>query len=124
MDLLTVDRLVKSFGAGANRKHAVRGVSLNVPKGEVLAFLGPNGAGKSTTMRMVSGYLEPDRGDALIAGASITQARRDAQMNLGYLAEGAPPLRRSHRQSLFVVSGWRTWPHILTIPMGARPCHS
>ena len=90
MDLLTVDRLVKSFGAGANRKHAVRGVSLNVPKGEVLAFLGPNGAGKSTTMRMVSGYLEPDRGDALIAGASITQARRDAQMNLGYLAEGAP----------------------------------
>ena len=90
MDLLKVDRLVKRFGAGANLKHAVRGVSFTVPRGEVLAFLGPNGAGESTTMRMVTGYLEPDSGDALIAGASITQERRDAQLSLGYLAEGAP----------------------------------
>lgn len=90
MDLLKVDRLVKSFGAGANRKHAVRGVSFTVPRGEVLAFLGPNGAGKSTTMRMIAGFLEPDRGDAEISGASITRERRDAQLNLGYLAEGAP----------------------------------
>ena len=90
MDLLIIDGLVKSFGKGANRKHAVRGVDFTVPRGEVLAFLGPNGAGKSTTMRMIAGYLEPDRGDAKIAGASITQERRDAQLSLGYLAEGAP----------------------------------
>ncbi len=90
MALLSIDRLVKSYGAGDNVKRAVRGVSFTVERGEVLAFLGPNGAGKSTTMRMISGYLEPDSGDALIAGASIVNQRRDAQKALGYLAEGSP----------------------------------
>ena len=90
MALLQVDKLVKSYGAGPHTKHAVRGVSFQVERGEVLAFLGPNGAGKSTTMRMISGFLEPDRGDAVIGGASITQQRGAAQMSLGYLAEGAP----------------------------------
>ncbi len=90
MDMLKVDRLTKSFGRGPSLKHAVRGVSFSVAQGEVLAFLGPNGAGKSTTMRMISGFLEPDSGDALIAGASIIAERTDAQISLGYLAEGAP----------------------------------
>ena len=39
---------------------AVDGISLEVKKGEVLGFLGPNGAGKSTTMKMLTGFLEPD----------------------------------------------------------------
>ena len=41
---------------------AVDGISLEVKKGEVLGFLGPNGAGKSTTMKMLTGFLEPDAG--------------------------------------------------------------
>ncbi len=86
MELLKVDRLAKSFGA----RHAVRGVSFSVARGETLALLGPNGAGKSTTMRMIAGFLEPDAGDAVINGASIQSDRTRAQLSLGYLAEGAP----------------------------------
>lgn len=86
MEVLTVDRLAKSFGS----RRAVRGVSFTVAKGETVAFLGPNGAGKSTTLRMIAGFLEPDAGDAVINGCSIIAARTRAQLALGYLAEGAP----------------------------------
>ena len=90
MALLKVVGLEKSFGTGVYVKHAVRGVSFDVSCGEVLAFLGPNGAGKSTSMRLITGYLEPDAGDAFVCGASISHHKRDAQAALGYLAEGAP----------------------------------
>jgi ABC-2 type transport system ATP-binding protein len=86
MEVLKVDQLAKSFGS----RHAVRGVSFRVAKGETVAFLGPNGAGKSTTLRMIAGFLEPDAGDASINGASILSQRTRAQLSLGYLAEGAP----------------------------------
>jgi ABC-2 type transport system ATP-binding protein len=86
MEVLTVDGLAKSFGS----RQAVRGVSFAVAKGETVAFLGPNGAGKSTTLRMIAGFLEPDAGDAIINGSSILAARTQAQLALGYLAEGAP----------------------------------
>ena len=72
---------------------AVAGLSFNLQKGEVLGFLGQNGAGKSTTMRMIAGVLEPDSGDAVINGHSITSARRAAQSQIGYLPEGAPLYR-------------------------------
>jgi ABC-2 type transport system ATP-binding protein len=86
MEALKVADLAKSFGP----RQAVRGVSFTVAAGETVAFLGPNGAGKSTTMRMVAGYLEPDAGEAWIGGASILSERTQAQVALGYLAEGAP----------------------------------
>lgn len=86
MELLKVDHLAKSFGA----RQAVRDVSFSLASGQATAFLGPNGAGKSTTLRMIAGFLEPDRGDAVIAGQSILSRRIAAQMALGYLAEGAP----------------------------------
>lgn len=72
---------------------AVADLSFTLKQGEVLGFLGQNGAGKSTTMRMVSGVLEPDAGDALVNGQSIITARRVAQSQIGYLPEGAPLYR-------------------------------
>lgn len=84
--MLNIQNLEKSFGT----KRAVDGVSFTLEKGTVLGFLGPNGAGKSTTMRMISGVLEPDSGDAFIGGHSIVENRRTAQRSLGYLPEGAP----------------------------------
>jgi ABC-2 type transport system ATP-binding protein len=86
MELLKVDRLTKSFGT----RQAVGGVSFSLDKGQATAFLGPNGAGKSTTLRMIAGFLEPDVGDAFVAGQSILSRRTAAQMSLGNLAEGAP----------------------------------
>jgi ABC-2 type transport system ATP-binding protein len=87
--MLDLQNLRKAFGPHL----AVADLSFNLGKGEVLGFLGQNGAGKSTTMRMVAGVLEPDTGDAIVAGQSIVTDRRAAQAQIGYLPEGAPLYR-------------------------------
>lgn len=84
--LIEAKELRKSFG----ELKAVDGISLNVPRGEVLGFLGPNGAGKSTTMKMLTGFLEPDSGSARIAGYDVLEQPKLAKAKLGYLPEGAP----------------------------------
>ena len=84
--LIEAERLTKQFGS----LKAVDGISLSVPAGEVLGFLGPNGAGKSTTMKMISGFLEPDSGRAAISGYDVHQDPLRARRHLGYLPEGAP----------------------------------
>lgn len=84
--LVEADRLRKSFGPIL----AVEDISLKVEKGEVLGFLGPNGAGKSTTMKMLTGFLEPDAGRARICGISVADRPKEAKSKLGYLPEGAP----------------------------------
>jgi len=84
--LIEADGLVKSFGT----LKAVDGITLRVPRGEALGFLGPNGAGKSTTMRLLTGFLEPDSGQARIAGFDVQEQAREAKKRLGYLPEGAP----------------------------------
>jgi ABC-2 type transport system ATP-binding protein len=69
---------------------AADGISLEVVRGEVLGFLGPNGAGKSTTMKMITGFLEPDAGAVRIAGIDMLDDPKAAKAKLGYLPEGAP----------------------------------
>ena len=84
--LIEAEGLAKSFGT----LRAVDGITLNVARGEVLGFLGPNGAGKSTTMRLITGFLEPDAGRARIAGFDVQENPKEAKRRLGYLPEGAP----------------------------------
>jgi ABC-2 type transport system ATP-binding protein len=84
--MLEVKDLCKSFGP----IQAVKGVSFPVAKGEVLGFLGPNGAGKTTTMRMITGFLPPSSGTALIGGCDITLNPVEAKRQMGYLPENAP----------------------------------
>ncbi len=79
-------KLEKRFG----HIHAVRGIDLEVPAGQVLGFLGPNGAGKSTTMRMVTGFLEPTAGTVHLEGIDLAQDPIAAKRTFGYLPEGAP----------------------------------
>jgi ABC-2 type transport system ATP-binding protein len=69
---------------------AVRDVSFDVPKGQVVAFLGPNGAGKTTTMRLLTGFIAPTRGHASIAGLDVQTDRIAAAEHLGYLPENGP----------------------------------
>ncbi|MGI9522705.1 MAG: ABC transporter ATP-binding protein [Hyphomicrobiaceae bacterium] len=85
-ELIKTDRLTKHFGEIV----AVDGISLSVTKGEVLGFLGPNGAGKSTTMKMITGFLEPDNGTVRIDGLTMANDPIAAKQKLGYLPEGAP----------------------------------
>lgn len=69
---------------------AVDDLSFSVEAGEVLGFLGPNGAGKSTTMKMLTGFLSPTSGTAVINGHDILSDTIAAQRCVGYLPEGAP----------------------------------
>jgi len=78
--LLVVRDIRKSYGA----VQAVRGVSLEIPRGSIYGFLGPNGAGKSTTIRIIMGILLPDAGEVLLAGRPLDEGLRD---RIGYLPE-------------------------------------
>jgi ABC-2 type transport system ATP-binding protein len=69
---------------------AVEDLSFKVDAGQILGFLGPNGAGKSTTMRMLTGFLTPTSGEALINGIDISRNPVEASKHIGYLPEGAP----------------------------------
>jgi ABC-2 type transport system ATP-binding protein len=84
--MIEVKNLSKFFGQNL----AVDDISFTVTKGEVLGFLGPNGAGKSTTMRMITGYLSPTSGTAIIGGDDIINASLSARKKIGYLPENAP----------------------------------
>lgn len=70
MTILEATNLRKSFGPPSKRVEAVRGVSLHIGAGEILAFLGRNGAGKTTTIKMIAGLLSPDAGTVTINGRS------------------------------------------------------
>jgi ABC-2 type transport system ATP-binding protein len=70
---------------------AVDAVSFSVQPGEVVGFLGPNGAGKTTTMRMLTGFLPPTDGRAVIDGHDIFSDPLAARRAIGYLPE-TPPL--------------------------------
>ena len=87
----------KSFGSF----EAVKGISFSVAKGEVLGFLGPNGAGKSTTMRMITGFLPPTSGTAVVCGHDIAADPVAAKQCIGYLPESAPSYRA------MTVTEWR-----------------
>jgi ABC-2 type transport system ATP-binding protein len=83
---IEVASLRKDFGAFT----AVRDVSFNVHRGEVLGFLGPNGAGKSTTMNMITGFLKPTQGQIRVAGFDVSRQPIEVKRRIGYLPEGAP----------------------------------
>jgi len=66
---------------------AVKGIELEIHKGEIFSLLGPNGAGKTTTISMISGLLEPTRGDALIGGHSIIKQPLQAKRLIGVVPQ-------------------------------------
>ena len=84
--LINAKNLRKSF----DQFIAVDKINLQVDRGEVVGFLGPNGAGKSTTMKMLTGFLEPDDGEIFINGIDLKSNPLKAKEYIGYLPEGAP----------------------------------
>lgn len=69
---------------------AIENISFKIPEGQIVAFLGPNGAGKSTTMKLLTGFIAPSKGSALVAGLDIQKERIKASQKLGYLPENGP----------------------------------
>ena len=84
--MIHVENLTKYYGDYA----AVRDVSFDVQKGQVVGFLGPNGAGKSTTMRILTGYLNATSGKASIDGKDVFWDPIQARRRIGYLPESNP----------------------------------
>ncbi|MDG4784511.1 ATP-binding cassette domain-containing protein [Micromonospora sp. WMMD1102] len=84
--------LRKSFrsrqGRAKKSVDAVRGVDLVVAEGEIFGFLGPNGAGKTTTLRMLATLIEPDGGEANIAGVDLRSNPGEVRRRIGYVAQG------------------------------------
>src|SRR5215469_13637835 len=83
---IEVKDLIKLYG----EQKAVDAISFKVGKGEIVGFLGPNGAGKSTTMKIITGYLGQDSGEARVCGISVKEHPLETKKKIGYLPEANP----------------------------------
>jgi ABC-2 type transport system ATP-binding protein len=73
---------------------ALRGVSLEARRGEVVAVVGPNGAGKTTTLRIIVGLIRPDSGEVLVLGVEPWRGGPRLKRKIGYLPEDAGVYKR------------------------------
>ncbi len=85
--MITVQNISKFFGT----RQALKDISFDIQKGEIIGFLGPNGAGKTTLMRILTGYFLPTRGKAAICGLDAWSHQIAIKEKIGYLPE-VPPL--------------------------------
>ena len=72
MDIVTVQNLKKTFGKGANKVEALRGIDLNVEKGSFAAIIGASGSGKTTLLNMIGGMDVPDEGEVTVDGVRLS----------------------------------------------------
>ena len=88
---LIVTQVVKSF----KKRTVVRGVSLELRRGEAVGLLGPNGAGKTTVFYMITGLIPADEGSIKIDGRDVTKLPmyRRARLGIGYLPQEASIFR-------------------------------
>ncbi len=88
-----------SFDTGRGRRRrqvqAVRGINLDVERGEIVGLLGPNGAGKTTTLRILSTLLRPSGGQVNVCGHDVATDPREVRRRLGYVAQGGSTARRA-----------------------------
>ena len=83
---ISVQHLTKTYGA----QTAVGDLSFSVAQGEIVGFLGPNGAGKSTTMKIITGYLDADKGSVEVMGRRVQDEPLEVKKVIGYLPESNP----------------------------------
>jgi ABC-2 type transport system ATP-binding protein len=84
--MIRVQNLTKYYG----ERLAVDNLSFSVGKGEIVGLLGPNAAGKTTTMRMLTGFLMPTKGDAFIAEHNMSTDSLEGRRHIGYMPEAIP----------------------------------
>ncbi len=83
---ITVNNLTKIYGT----QKAVDAISFTIDKAAIVGFLGPNGAGKSTTLKIITGYLQPDGGEAKVCGIKVEENSAATKKKIGYLPEANP----------------------------------
>ena len=84
--MIQVENLSKRYGSFL----AVNDVSFHAEKGEIVGFLGPNGAGKTTTMRILTGFMPPSHGRAIVAGFDVFDESVEVRKRVGYMPESVP----------------------------------
>lgn len=84
--MIQVNGLIKDYGA----RRALHSITFDANQGEIVGFLGPNGAGKTTTMRILTGYMPPTDGTAIVAGYDIVEESLEVRRRVGYLPETVP----------------------------------
>jgi ABC-2 type transport system ATP-binding protein len=84
--MIQVNGLTKDYGA----RRAIDNLTFDAEQGEIVGFLGPNGAGKTTTMRILTGYMPPTDGTAIVAGYNIVEESLEVRRRVGYLPETVP----------------------------------
>ncbi len=85
--IISTRSLRKTFRSPKGNVDAVRGVSIDVARGEIFGFLGPNGAGKTTTLRMVTTLLPIDAGTAVVAGFDVARDPDEVRARIGYVSQ-------------------------------------
>lgn len=80
---IKLENISKTYG----KQSALKNVSITVQQGEVVGLLGPNGAGKSTLMKIISGYLPPSEGQAIVYGFDVEKDGEKVKSRIGYLPE-------------------------------------
>ena len=90
--ILRTENLVKKY----KKRTVVKGVSINVKRGEIVGLLGPNGAGKTTSFYMIVGLIKPNDGKIFLDETEITHkpVYKRAQLGIGYLAQEASIFRQ------------------------------
>jgi ABC-2 type transport system ATP-binding protein len=84
--MISVKNLDKRYGA----IHAIKNVSFEVGRGEIVGLLGHNGAGKTTIMKIITGFLEPSEGGVSVGDIDVATDRIGVQKQIGYMPENAP----------------------------------
>jgi ABC-2 type transport system ATP-binding protein len=84
--MIQVNGLIKDYGA----RRALNNITFDANQGEIVGFLGPNGAGKTTTMRILTGYMPPSDGTAVVAGFDVVEESLEVRKRVGYLPETVP----------------------------------
>ena len=88
-DAIVTQGLTKYYG----RRAVVNSLNLRVPRGSVYGLLGRNGSGKSTTIKMLLGFVQPDRGSARLLGEETSALKPETRARIAYIAEGHPFFR-------------------------------
>ena len=84
--MIRVENLTKDYGS----RRAISNLNFEAEQGEVVGFLGPNGAGKTTTMRILTGYMPPTDGTAIVAGYDVVEESLEVRKRVGYVPETVP----------------------------------
>ncbi len=84
--MIQVSGLTKDYGA----RRAIDNLTFDAEQGEIVGFLGPNGAGKTTTMRILTSYMPPTEGRAIVAGYDVMEESMEVRKRVGYLPETVP----------------------------------